>query len=979
MNKVKIHYLLIVFLLLGLIIHAQKIHFENLQLKGLPSTEVYKVIQDKDGFMWFATDAGVCKYDGKTLTTYTVADGLSENAVIKMKLDSKKRIWFATPAGYFFYYDNGHFTQIAANPGLKKICLYSLLDFIIGKNDTLIISGMNSGKQLVKVPPQNNYNQIIPVDTRSEADNIARFIMKNEANPSEVITFFSRNYKFIDSTYRVQIFDRVLIAPLKNIRGTYSSNVNSSTILAPNGTVYFVTRNKLNYVKDGYPSIDCYDFPTDILKIYWDNEGDLWIGTRKHGIYFFKNADLKKQPIRCLDSLSVSAITQDKEGSIWATTLEKGVFQCMNKSVQYIPGKARDFKVINNELNIGFITKKELFISTTDSIRYINDMMNLLPKNLEFNCFLKQKDIQYYGLYETLYSIRKNKIENMRSPEGTMPTDFLFNYYKDTVRDANMNCVYTIYNGKCIYLDRPAFHINFATQLPDKTLLVASRGGDGIFEFKNRTYIPYLGQFKELKTRVNWIAPDSFGNLWIATNEKGIYCYDKQQQRLRLYNQTNGLVSNKINTCAIASNGDIWCGTHSGLIKLTISQGLDHISVENFDKNHGLIDMEIEKITCFNNKVWCAGKTALFYFDEDKMTKNKQAPGIYIKSITIKNKSFPLLDSFALNYNQNDFRIQYELTSFKKTDNRTFFYKLDGYDNSWNISNTGDIQYTNIGFGNYRLLVYGVNNDGIRNELPLTLTLIIQRPFWFTWWFVTIAVILLFVFIYIAGRYWRKRIEKKERDKAAINQQLAEFKMTALRSQMNPHFIYNAIGSIQHYILKNEIDQSFNYLSKFSSLIRKVLNNSSREFITLEDEITTLQLYIDLEQIRFKHPFNFCLNVDEELDMETDIPTMLIQPYIENSIWHGLMPKELEGKLELIFKKVDSTIHVIIRDNGVGRDKGDLTKKYHVSKGMSLTQQRIQNLENISKKKFVTDIIDLKDENGNPIGTEVNLIIPFDE
>jgi LytS/YehU family sensor histidine kinase len=106
---------------------------------------------------------------------------------------------------------------------------------------------------------------------------------------------------------------------------------------------------------------------------------------------------------------------------------------------------------------------------------------------------------------------------------------------------------------------------------------------------------------------------------------------------------------------------------------------------------------------------------------------------------------------------------------------------------------------------------------------------------------------------------------------------------------------------------------------------------------------------------------------------------MLIQPYIENSIWHGLMPKESEGKLELIFKKVDATIHVTIRDNGVGRDKGDLSKKYHVSKGMSLTQQRIQTLENTSKKKFVTTIIDLKDEIGNPIGTEVNLIIPFDE
>jgi LytS/YehU family sensor histidine kinase len=237
----------------------------------------------------------------------------------------------------------------------------------------------------------------------------------------------------------------------------------------------------------------------------------------------------------------------------------------------------------------------------------------------------------------------------------------------------------------------------------------------------------------------------------------------------------------------------------------------------------------------------------------------------------------------------------------------------------------------------------------------------------------------LIILIVLCARYWKRNIEKKERDKAAINQQLAEFKMTALRSQMNPHFIYNAIGSIQHYILKNDIDQSFNYLSKFSSLIRKILNNSRNEYISLEDEISTLQLYIELEQIRFKHPFKFILTIDEKLDMYTDIPTMLIQPYIENSIWHGLMPKETEGRLELTFKKVEATVHIQIKDNGVGRETVEMKKKLHVSKGMSLTEQRIQTLENTSNKKFVTTIIDLKDEQGNPAGTEVNLIIPVDE
>jgi len=974
MIKSKLIRLTVILLLLFGVSYAQELSFENVQLKGLPSTEVYKVLQDADGFMWFATDAGVCKYDGNTLTTYTAADGLRENPVIKMKLDSKKRIWFVTPSGYFFYYDKGHFTQLAANNAFKKICIYPILDFMIGEKDTLFITGLNTGKQIVKVPPEDNYNKIIATNIYSEGNNIGRFILKNKANPSELISLGSFHFTMQDSTYKVQVFDTIVIASLKNIKEDYSSSVNSSTVLGPDGTVYFVSRNKLTYIKDR-KIINYYNFSADILKIYFDADGDLWIGVKGNGIHFFKHADLTKPPIHSMDSLSVSSIVQDKEGSVWATTLEKGIFQCMNKYVYSIPGKVRNFKVVNNQLNIGFISPKELLVSTTDSIRYLNEM-KLLPKNSEFRSSLKHKKDSYYALFARLYYIQNNTAKEIIYDTHSIPTHFLFESYNDTILAINMSCICKIYNGKCIYYKRTDIHFNFATQLPDKTILIGGASGTGIFEFKNNSLVPYLNQFKELKTRINWIATDSVGNIWIATNEKGVFCYDKKQQHLRVFNETNGLASNKVNTCAVASNGDIWCGTHSGLIKLTVSQGLDRVKIENFDKNHGVVDMEIENITCFNNKVWCSGKTALFYFEQDKMTKNKQVPGVYLKSIHIKNQPFLVCDSLVLNYNQNDFRIQYELITYKKTDTRTFFYKLVGYDKNWSISNTGDIQYTNIGYGNYTLIVYGVNNDGLRNKIPYSINFIIKRPFWFTWWFILIIVILIMVLIYISAHYWRKRIEKKERDKAVINQKVAEFKMTALRSQMNPHFIFNAIGSIQHFILQNEAKQSYNYLAKFSMLIRNILNNSREEYISLEQEIITLKLYIELEQIRFTNPFEFIIDMDETIDMEIDIPTMLIQPYIENSIWHGLMPKSSGGILELILRKTDSTLHVIIRDNGVGRKMK--TAHQHISKGMSITEQRIETLEATSQKKFNTRIVDLKDEQGNLIGTEVNLIIPFD-
>ena len=556
---------------------------------------------------------------------------------------------------------------------------------------------------------------------------------------------------------------------------------------------------------------------------------------------------------------------------------------------------------------------------------------------------------------------------------------FLLPTSNDTVLCAALGHIMKIYKSEVVHDLTPLhFLVNCITKLPDNRILVGSRTEDGIYEYKNNAVFPYLHSIKELHTRINCITADSSGNLWVATNQNGVLCIDSKQQ-VYSFNEKNGLVSDKVNSLAIDTLGNVWCGSYSGLSKINSSSGLENTKIENFNKNHGITDLEIEKITRLGNTLWCMGKTKLFFFDIDRMNKNSSPPGLYIKSLSIKNSTCAVNDSFSLNHDQNDFRIQFELITYKRTSERTFYYKLNGYDKNWNISSTGDIQYTNIGYGTYTLLVYGANNDGFRSTAPLRITFVIKRPFWFTWWFIAFVIAVLIILIALAARYWKRKIEKKERDKAAINQQLAEFKMTALRSQMNPHFIYNAIGSIQHYILKNEIDQSFNYLSKFSSLIRKILNNSRNEFISLEQEISTLQLYIELEQIRFKHPFKFILTVDDELDMETDIPTMLIQPYIENSIWHGLMPKETEGCLELNLKKVNSTIHIQIIDNGVGRETGEMKKRHHVSKGMSLTEQRIQTLENTSNKKFVTTIIDLKDEHDNPIGTEVNLIIPIDE
>ena len=378
----------------------------------------------------------------------------------------------------------------------------------------------------------------------------------------------------------------------------------------------------------------------------------------------------------------------------------------------------------------------------------------------------------------------------------------------------------------------------------------------------------------------------------------------------------------------------------------------------------------------FNGKIACISKENFYYFGEEQLNKNHIPPLCRIDSVFINDQIYDQRNEVRLSYDKNNIRILTSLTTYKNS-RREFLYHLTGYDNSWHYSTTGDIQYTNLPHGNYTIYIYGLNNDKIKSKAPATFTFTVKRPFWLTWWFIFFELLISVIGTYCILKFWKNKIEKRELEKTLINQRMAEFKMTALRAQMNPHFLFNAIGSIQHYIMKNEPELSYDYLSKFSLLIRNILNNSKEEYISLSQEINTLKLYIELEQIRFQYPFQFILEIDEAIDMEMFIPTMLIQPYVENSIWHGLMPKQSGGKLELLLKKVNNSLLVVIRDNGMGRKDTDSSRK-HISKGMSITEQRIQTLENTSSKKFIIAIIDLKDEQGNPIGTEVNLTIPLD-
>ena len=339
--------------------------------------------------------------------------------------------------------------------------------------------------------------------------------------------------------------------------------------------------------------------------------------------------------------------------------------------------------------------------------------------------------------------------------------------------------------------------------------------------------------------------------------------------------------------------------------------------------------------------------------------------------------------TIKLDYWQNNLTVTLDRLHFKKGNQEGILYKLIGQDSEFRKENTKVLRFENLAPAEYKLVMYAINNDGLKSEKPLQLQFKIHPPFWKTAWFiVSMIVLILFVIILIIKQVIQS-IKKREAEKTRINTLLSESQLSALQAQMNPHFIFNAINGIQNYILNKKEEEAYNYLTKFSKLVRLVLNNSRNKELTLQEELDMLALYIELEQLRFDHAFDYQLTIDPSVNpYEIEIPSMLIQPYVENAIWHGLMnlKKERTGKLTIAISTENDLLKIIIEDNGVGRVKSNefKTTTIHHSVGMQLTEERLEMIKNIWNTNEVKVVIqDLYDDKQEASGTKVALFLPL--
>ena len=487
---------------------------------------------------------------------------------------------------------------------------------------------------------------------------------------------------------------------------------------------------------------------------------------------------------------------------------------------------------------------------------------------------------------------------------------------------------------------------------------------------------------------------DHRGRVWVGYNSGGLDCLDPAIGELRNFRLADGLPGEHVKNMALENDRALWLATNNGLSRLDLSS----LQFLNFSEKDGLLKSPspypwFRDLKILNKEeLFLSGQDYFSIFDLREIERERLPPPVRFDEILVfdqkKNgpEALDFLPKIKLGPEENFFTLTFAALEFAHPERIEYRYRLEAdgfftknYDSEWRHTSEGKAVYTKVPPGKYVFRVDarlpGGKWGGGGRRLPIE----VAPPFYRTWWF------LLACFAAAAVLFWqtyRWRIGQV-REKARIRQQLAEMELKALRAQMNPHFLFNSLNSIKNYIVKNEPRTAARYLTKFSRLMRLILSNSKDPTVTLADELRALELYVELESLRFRQQFGYRFEVDKNLHLEgIEIPPLVLQPYVENAIWHGLMHKKSGGYLWVRVFRKNGSLRVEVEDNGIGRQRAkEMRSKSAIRQkpmGMQITSDRLSLLKNGRGESSSVIINDLVDAHGEAAGTLVSIKIPLD-
>jgi ligand-binding sensor domain-containing protein len=954
--------------------------------QGLPSSEVYHSIQDSKGYIWFATNMGVCRYDGFNFRSFTTSDGLPDNTIFELFEDYKGRIWFVSFSCNLSYFENDSIHLFKYNTVLQKALKTSSVKtaFYVDKNDNVYLSVTLGGYFIIT--PQGKITSVNLLGKNKRLDLI-------QFDSTIVFPVFYLNKPFLRED-SVEIQTNGCRHSMLYVKGFPFFGLLKS-IKRKNGTILLAN----GYLTEIKKEPNCFiDTTINAISIAEDSDEDIWAGTR-NGVRLYKKQLNSGISFNYLQGLSVSSTLQDKEGGLWFTTLEEGIY--------YLPSKEFLSYTKQNHLTANKITcitsdNKETvyagmsdgsFFSITNNVLHeIHFSENKIKHDLSarHNYFFAMRydsclSSLWVGLGRSVgffYPHSKNSDNKLTGiVYGKTKLSGGFNHFargkNDIMYADSWGTIWKIKKDTALsIITKEQKRIIAIYEDSHGKMLIGSL--DGLWVLKNDgKYIPFDSTKALLKNRIEFITETKDHILCLATRGAGVLFVNGA--RILQISTKDGLTSDNVEHILIDKN-ELWLSTNKGVNRINFLDWKNFkYSIMSYTQTDGLVSDEVCEVLKLNKNIWVATNKGLTVFNPDNVKTNKNPPPIYITGVRISAEDRKLQEKYSdLGYDQNSITIRYIGLSFRSQGKIKYRYKLTPINKTWNYTDLSEIQFAGLEYGYYTFLVSAQSKSGVWSSKPAIVSFNILPPLWKTWWFrgaIVICIIALIIYII----YFKN---KKAKARFEIERTIIELKGNALRAQMNPHFIFNSLNSIQSYILSNNKEQTSRYLTSFSRLIRLILENSKKSEVSINEEVSALKHYLDLEKMRFKDLFNYSITVDKAIDKDSFlIPPMLIQPYVENAIIHGIAHKGKEGEIKIDFEIRGELIRCTIADNGIGKAAAQLLKSdkeaYHSSVGTEITAERLVRLNGDLKSKIKVNIKDMENEQRNLNGTQVEIFIPY--
>ena len=1010
--KIKKYLLALLLLLPAYISLSQYSNCAHYSIKdGLPSSKVYSMAQDAKGFIWFGTEAGLVRYDGTNFKVFTTKDGLPDNDVLGLLFEPQTgRMWIVTFTNEPCYMFNDHFytkkqdkelayieakatEYIDACQGTDKaVYLYNANQFYYYENGHIkrikmdqprAFGGRNWGAKGFDILTAGG------VETFSKSGIMTRSNLNYEYNASKHGKWIDNNFVLVNrGSLLFYSNPAVGIYLVKDsiVFGSQDMSAGSVIIRSHDRYIY-------NMFGKGVYSIDtALKGPVHTIwegrvnDFFEDRAGNIWIATNDDGIIVFQKIDFKVYNKQAgIFNDNITALSMNDKNQLLVGNSEGEVYMIEDNTIR--------------KINLSVCGKLERIKAITS----LNDNMYMLANNclLHYN---ETNDAAFRiphmaGGEKAMLKLKNNKALLFGHVTGILyyhlnpgfPRKGLKYNCKLSTEPIDLLAADDLYSEKFIYTDQEkdtlvteySFEKRILTlaQHPDGRVFCGTM--DGVYIFDTGKLTKVKDSAIEMHKRVSSLAftPDSL--LWIGTPSSGILVYNGKKMVGQIttdqYISYRGAICRKV---IVGKPNEVWVVTNSGVNKIIYHYN-DTLSVDNITPittEDGLLSDDVNDLLVRDSFIYIATAKGLNIFNENGMMRPKPFP-IYISSIRINGADSSIHEQeYRLSNTQNNVSISFIGISLLSGGYVRYQYRLLNTSSEWQTTTNTSVEFRSLSPNTYTFEVAVLDKFGNRSKGVARVRFTIRPAFYQTIWFwAAMFILALAIGFYLIRAQFRRQQVRYQKEQQ-LNTKIIELEQQALKAQMNPHFIFNCLASIQHFVNKEDGDSANRYLSNFAKLIRKTLDLSGEQYINLDKEVAYLENYIQMEKLRFQEKFDYKVEVDEDIDTyEVMIPPMLIQPIVENAIRHGLRYREQnDGMLILSFGKEGNNLICNVDDNGIGIKRSkELKTNMHVeyqSKGTKLTESRINAINLISDKKIKLTIQDKYDEKGNSTGTLAILI-----